>query len=65
MTDIKVSLEWPVEEIIHRSLEVMTTMGEWELLDIKAQKEIMLAFNHSQDPIDQLAFYVSMASVSR
>ncbi|XP_062306112.1 5-hydroxytryptamine receptor 3E-like [Osmerus eperlanus] len=58
VADIKVRLQVPVEEIIHRSLEVMTTMGEWELLDIKAQKGLLLAFNHSQDPIDVLAFYI-------
>ena len=63
VADIKVNLQVPAEEILRRSLEVMTTMGEWELLDIKAQKRLLLSFNNAQDPIDDLTFYVCIASV--
>lgn len=48
-------LEKPVDEITAFSKSVMTTMGEWELLDI--------TYTHNpvtnDEKIDELAFHVS------
>lgn len=54
--DIKILLGWSTENITKRSKNVMTTMGEWELLDITSHK-------HSPGPddldqVDALAFHV-------
>ncbi|XP_034738060.1 5-hydroxytryptamine receptor 3C-like [Etheostoma cragini] len=52
--DIKIFLGRNTEEITEFSKEVMTTMGEWELLDITSQK-----YSHGlNDYIDEISFNV-------
>lgn len=54
--DIKIFLGKSPEDITEYSKEVMTTMGEWELLDITTHK-----YSHvlnDSDYIDELSFHV-------
>ncbi|XP_039667475.1 uncharacterized protein LOC120565634 [Perca fluviatilis] len=54
--DMKIFLGKTPEDITEYSKEVMTTMGEWELLDITTHK-----YNHSlndSDYIDELSFHI-------
>ncbi|KAM9358371.1 uncharacterized protein ABDE67_003862 [Symphorus nematophorus] len=54
--DIKILLGQTAEIITKRSKKVITTMGEWELLDITTHK-----YNHGHDDghyIDELAFHI-------
>lgn len=54
--DIKIFLGKSAEDITKHSKRVMTTMGEWELLDITYHKyNIELVDGHH---IDELAFHV-------
>ena len=54
--DIKISQERTTAAITERSKRLMTTMGEWELLDISSQKYTG-KIDGNQD-IDELVFYV-------
>ncbi|KAM9385800.1 uncharacterized protein KZ484_007362 [Pholidichthys leucotaenia] len=51
--DIKIFLGRPAENITQISKNVMTTMGEWELIDITTHKNAAL-----EDDIDNDGFYV-------
>lgn len=56
--DIKIFLDKSAEHITNQSKLLMTTMGEWELLDITAQKYD--AGDVPEDSyIDKLVFHVS------
>ena len=57
--DIMVELNWPITKIWKSSLAVMTTVGEWQLIDITARKE-----SHSGFQIDELIFHVCLLSIS-
>ncbi|KAK7889365.1 hypothetical protein WMY93_024925 [Mugilogobius chulae] len=52
--DIRMVLGKSVEEITQMSKEVMTTMGEWELIDITFHD----SSTHDENSIDELAFHV-------
>lgn len=54
--DIRIFLGKSVESITSTSKKVMTTMGEWELVDITSHKYLL----HSDDGhyIDELAFHI-------
>lgn len=54
--EIKLSLRKSVSEIMNYSRQVMTTVGEWELLDITAEK--LIQTDDTQYP-DLLIFNVS------
>ncbi|XP_076581983.1 5-hydroxytryptamine receptor 3A-like [Chaetodon auriga] len=54
--DIKISLGKSAENITKYSKEVITTMGEWELLDITTHK--FTHGNHDGQNIDELAFHI-------
>lgn len=54
--DIKIKLGRAADHITEHSKNVMTTMGEWELLEITAHKQ-----NQGHDDgayVDELAFHV-------
>ena len=54
--DIRVELNIPIKDILRNSLEVMTTVGEWQLIDMIAYKE-----SHDAEPpygSDELVFHV-------
>ncbi|XP_075878693.1 5-hydroxytryptamine receptor 3C-like [Nelusetta ayraudi] len=54
--DIKIFLSKSAAAITHDSKKLMTTMGEWELLDITSHKQI-LGFNNGQK-VDELIFHI-------
>ncbi|KAM4629843.1 5-hydroxytryptamine receptor 3A-like [Polymixia lowei] len=56
LMDLKMNLGRPVEDILESSREVMTTTGEWQLLDITYRKEIL----GSEDgfAIDEIIFNI-------
>ncbi|XP_044056992.1 5-hydroxytryptamine receptor 3A-like isoform X2 [Siniperca chuatsi] len=54
--DIKIFLGKSAEKITQNSKEVMTTMGEWELLEITSHKPSTGLDDH--DYIDELAFHI-------
>ncbi|XP_056234596.1 5-hydroxytryptamine receptor 3C-like [Seriola aureovittata] len=54
-TDIRIVLNKPVDHITEHSKDVMTTMGEWELLDITYHK---YSINTDVGQIDELAFHI-------
>ena len=59
--DIRVELNIPIEMILRNSLEVMTTVGEWQLIDITAHKE-----SHDAEPpygSDELVFHVCLNKI--
>ncbi|XP_028301247.1 5-hydroxytryptamine receptor 3A-like isoform X2 [Gouania willdenowi] len=53
--DIKIMLGVPVKNITERSKRVMTTLGEWELLDITFHD-----FNVDEYSIDEIAFHIRL-----
>ncbi|CAL8272254.1 unnamed protein product [Arctogadus glacialis] len=56
--DIRVDLNIPIKEILKNSMEVMTTVGEWQLIDIIAYKE-----SHDAEPpygSDELVFHIGL-----
>ncbi|XP_068176265.1 5-hydroxytryptamine receptor 3C [Antennarius striatus] len=55
-TDVKVLLGKSVENITKYSKMVMTTMGEWELLDITSNKFTL--GRDDGEPVDELAFHI-------
>ncbi|XP_058494816.1 5-hydroxytryptamine receptor 3C-like [Solea solea] len=54
-SDIKIFLHRTVQSITERSKNVMTTMGEWELLDITFHDYLD---KHGAEYIDELAFHI-------
>lgn len=54
--DIRISLGRSAENITKISKKMMTTMGEWELLDITSTKHTL--GNDDETRIDDLAFHV-------
>lgn len=56
--DIKIFLGKPTENITEYSKAVMTTMGEWELLDITAEKDQPNPGVNETDYSDMLVFHV-------
>ncbi|XP_056132821.1 5-hydroxytryptamine receptor 3A-like [Lampris incognitus] len=56
--DVRMSLGKPVEDILAYSRKVMTTMGEWQLLDITYHKYIMS--EKDKFVIDELAFHITL-----
>lgn len=56
--DIKIFLGKSTDNITEYSKSVMTTMGEWELLDITAEKYPFSGLNET-DYNDMLVFHVS------
>uniref|UniRef100_A0A8C5C8D8 Uncharacterized protein n=1 Tax=Gadus morhua TaxID=8049 RepID=A0A8C5C8D8_GADMO len=53
-----VELNIPIKEILKNSMEVMTTVGEWQLIDIIAYKE-----SHDAEPpygSDELVFHIGL-----
>lgn len=55
--DIKILLGRTVDKITEVSKTVMTTMGEWELLDITAH-QYNIAVENENSSIDELSFHV-------
>uniref|UniRef100_A0A8C5CU57 Uncharacterized protein n=1 Tax=Gadus morhua TaxID=8049 RepID=A0A8C5CU57_GADMO len=53
--DIMVELNRPIEEIIKKTLAVMTTVGEWKLMDITAHKETRPGLQ-----FDRLIFHIGL-----
>jgi len=52
--DIRVNLNIPIEMIQEASKYVISTVGEWELIDINAHKEM----HQHEEAIDELVFQV-------
>lgn len=61
-SDIKIFLAKSAEAITSDSKKLMTTMGEWELLDITTRKET-LGLNNGQK-VDELIFHVGCLKCS-
>ncbi|XP_008329685.3 5-hydroxytryptamine receptor 3C-like isoform X2 [Cynoglossus semilaevis] len=57
-SDIQLFLAKGAEDITEHSKHVMTTMGEWELLDITTNK--IRAHQHDMMYIDELIFHISV-----
>ncbi|CAL8272284.1 unnamed protein product [Arctogadus glacialis] len=53
--EIMVELNKPIEEIIKKTLAVMTTVGEWKLIDITAHKETRPGLQ-----FDRLIFHIGL-----
>eukprot|EP00063_Salmo_salar_P030488 XP_014005323.1 PREDICTED: 5-hydroxytryptamine receptor 3A-like [Salmo salar] len=59
MSDIRIILGKKVEDILKRSISVLSTEGEWELMDIKSSKFKLSTFNQGEsNPYDELCFYI-------
>ncbi|XP_042561285.1 5-hydroxytryptamine receptor 3A-like [Clupea harengus] len=55
---VRLSFGKPVEDILKRSMELMETMGEWELLDMSSEKQDLVAKNSGV--WDQLTYYITL-----
>jgi hypothetical protein len=55
-----VELNRPIEEIIKKTLAVMTTVGEWKLMDITAHKETRPGLQ-----FDRLIFHVCLLFICK
>lgn len=55
--EIQLSFGKQVEEMFNRSKTVIATMGEWELIDMKAYKHDLVNFDESKH--EQLTYFVS------
>ena len=65
MSDIRIILGKKVEDILKRSISVLSTEGEWELMDIKSSKFKLSTFNQGEsNPYDELCFYVRTQSTA-
>jgi hypothetical protein len=53
--EIVVNLNRPITQILKNTLAVMSTVGEWQLIDITAHKESDAGFM-----LDELIFYVCL-----
>ncbi|XP_024281024.2 5-hydroxytryptamine receptor 3A [Oncorhynchus tshawytscha] len=59
VSDIRIILGKTVEDILKRSISVLSTEGEWELMDIKSSKIKLSTFNQGEsNPYDELCFYI-------
>nr|XP_029501208.1 5-hydroxytryptamine receptor 3A-like [Oncorhynchus nerka] len=59
VSDIRFILGKKVEDILKRSISVLSTEGEWELMDIKSSKFKLSTFNQGEsNPYDELCFYI-------
>lgn len=59
VSDIRIILGKKVEDILKRSISVLSTEGEWELMDIKSSKFNLSALDQGEsNPFDELYFYV-------
>lgn len=54
--DIKVNLNIPIKDILENSMYVMSTVGEWQLLDITSHKEV----HQHEEAIDELIFEIGL-----
>ncbi|CAL8272279.1 unnamed protein product [Arctogadus glacialis] len=53
--EIVVNLNRPITQILKNTLAVMSTVGEWQLIDITARKE-----SHAGFKIDELIFHIGL-----
>ncbi|KAK0136586.1 5-hydroxytryptamine receptor 3E [Merluccius polli] len=51
--DIRVNLHYSIQDILNASFKVISTVGEWELMDITAEKEPPFEF-------DELKFHIAL-----
>eukprot|EP00063_Salmo_salar_P011147 XP_013985982.1 PREDICTED: 5-hydroxytryptamine receptor 3A-like [Salmo salar] len=59
VSDIRIILGKKVEDILKRSISVLSTEGEWELMDIKSSKFNLSALDQGEsNPYDELYFYI-------
>ncbi|XP_071764165.2 uncharacterized protein LOC139918646 isoform X1 [Centroberyx gerrardi] len=58
--DVRMNLGKAVDDITKLSKEVMTTMGEWQLLDISYHKYVMGDDDNEDDIYDELAFHITV-----
>ncbi|KAJ3599114.1 hypothetical protein NHX12_033077 [Muraenolepis orangiensis] len=58
--DIRVHLKYPIEKILRRSKRVMSTVGEWQLIDITATKDFCFLI-----AVDLFSFMLPPQSVDR
>ncbi|XP_071200502.1 5-hydroxytryptamine receptor 3A-like [Salvelinus alpinus] len=59
LSDIRIILGKKVEDILKRSISVLSTEGEWELMDIKYSKLKLSSFDQGEsNPYDELCFYI-------
>ncbi|XP_038856782.1 5-hydroxytryptamine receptor 3A-like [Salvelinus namaycush] len=59
VSDIRIILGKKVEDILKRSISVLSTEGEWELMDIKSSKLKLSTFNQGEgNPYDELCFFI-------
>lgn len=49
--DVQLFFLQPVEQIFKQSLEAMTTKGEWELIDMRAEKPLQLYLDGGWDTL--------------
>ncbi|KAM9504396.1 5-hydroxytryptamine receptor 3A-like [Salvelinus alpinus] len=59
VSDIRIILGRKVEDILKRSISVLSTEGEWELMDIKSSKLKLSTFNQGEsNSYDELCFFI-------
>uniref|UniRef100_A0A4W5KZL2 5-hydroxytryptamine (serotonin) receptor 3A n=1 Tax=Hucho hucho TaxID=62062 RepID=A0A4W5KZL2_9TELE len=59
VSDIRIILGKKVEDILKRSISVLSTEGEWELMDIKSSKLNLSSIDQGEsNPYDELCFYI-------
>ncbi|XP_071018688.1 5-hydroxytryptamine receptor 3A-like [Oncorhynchus clarkii lewisi] len=59
VSDIRIILGKKVEDILKRSISVLSTEGEWELMDIKSRRFNLSALDQGEsNPYDELCFYI-------
>ncbi|XP_042561284.1 5-hydroxytryptamine receptor 3A-like [Clupea harengus] len=56
--EIQLSFGKQVEEMFNRSKKVIATMGEWELIDMKAYKHDLVNFDESKR--EQLTYFIAL-----
>ena len=65
VSDIRIILGKKVEDILKRSISVLSTEGEWELMDIKSRRFNLSALDQGEsNPYDELCFYVRTQSTA-
>ncbi|KAM9503506.1 5-hydroxytryptamine receptor 3A-like [Salvelinus alpinus] len=59
VSDIRIILGKKVEDILKRSISVLSTEGEWELMDIKSRRLNLSALDQGEsNPYDELYFHI-------
>ena len=58
--DIRLEFNRPIEEIMNKSVAVMTTVGEWQLIEITGRKESRTDFLN-----DHLIFHVCLLFICK